>query len=313
MKAAVVGSFVVDLMARTAHLPRPGETVRGTVFSMGPGGKGSNQAIAAKRLGCDLMFSTKVGKDSFANIAMDTFRTNDIELSNVFISQTQPTGCALISVDDTTAQNSIIVVCGACNDYTKAEIDSLLENMEDCQYLLMQLEINMDAVESLAQSAKEKKIKVILNPAPAHELNDELLKGLYLATPNETEASALTGLPCKSPKDCYAIARWFFEHGVNNVIVTLGSTGVYVNDGRQGYLIENYPLKVLDTTGAGDAFSGGLLAALCRGDDLITAAEYANVVSNIAVTRLGTAPAMPTRAAVEVFIQENGTNKARRI
>ena len=313
MRVAVVGSFVVDLMARVSRLPKPGETVRGTIFSSGPGGKGSNQAVAAKRLGCDLLFSTKIGKDAFANIAWEAFRANGLELENIFTSDTEPTGSALIAVDELSGQNYIIVVPGACNSFSAEEIDLLVERLDACEYLLLQLEINLDATAYLVDKVKRKGIKIILNPAPFHKPEEELLRGLYLVTPNETEASSMTGLPCKSSKDCEAIAKRLFEMGVENVVITLGSSGVYVHDGKQGCLIENYPLQVVDTTGAGDAFNGGLLAALSRGEALIAAAEYGNVASNLSVTRMGTTPAMPTKEEVEEFLLENRLKRAQRI
>lgn len=304
-KVAVVGSFVVDLMARTPHLPEPGETVMGSYFRSGPGGKGANQAVAAKRAGCDLVFSTKIGEDSFAAIAMESFQKNEIALDYVFQNPTEPTGAALISVDEVSAQNEIVVVLGACCTFDDTDIHALESMLDGCEYLLLQLEINTDAVIKLVNMAYKKGIRVILNPAPVQALPKEVYQMLYLVTPNEVEAKILTGVPCDDPDGCKKAAQVFFEWGVQNVILTLGKRGAYVNDKSVENFLQNYDISVVDTTGAGDAFNGGLLAGLSQGMRLHEAAVYGNVVSNLAVTKVGTAPAMPTKEEIDVFIQEN--------
>ncbi len=305
-KVAVVGSFVVDLMARADHLPEPGETVMGGYFKAGPGGKGSNQAVAAQRAGCDLTFSTKIGKDAFSRIALESFRQNKMGLEYVFQTNDAPTGAALITVDQNTSQNEIVVVLGACSTFSSEDLAKLDKALDGCEYLLLQLEINTDATMRLVDMAWEKNIKVILNPAPVQEIPDELYKKLYLVTPNEVEARILTGVECDTEKGCSDAARAFFEKGVQNVILTLGKRGVYVTDGKSSAWLENYDVPVLDTTGAGDAFNGGLLAGLSQEMDLWAAAAYGNVVSNLAVTRLGTAPAMPHKEEIDRFIKDNG-------
>lgn len=304
-RSAVIGSFVVDLMARTPHLPEPGETVMGSFFRAGPGGKGANQAAAAKRAGCELVFSTKLGRDDFAGIALESFRRDGISLDYVFQTDRAPTGAALISVDEGSSQNEIVVVLGACATYDDADIARLAAALEGCEYLLLQLEINTDATEKLIRLAAEKGVRVILNPAPVQPLPEELYRRLYLVTPNEVEARILTGVPCDDLAGCNKAAEVFLRRGVERVIITLGSRGVYLNDGTEEALLPNYDVAVLDTTGAGDAFNGGLLAGLSRGLSLHDAALYGNVVANLAVTRLGTAPAMPTAEEIDAFIRQN--------
>jgi ribokinase len=306
MKVAVIGSFAVDLMARTPHFPEPGETVLGSFFKAGPGGKGSNQAIAAKRAGADLIFSTKIGRDDFANIALESFRSNDIALNHVFQAKNVPTGAALISVSELTCQNEIIVVPGACSTYTDEDITGLEAALEGCSYLLLQLEINMDATEKLINLAYGKGIRVILNPAPIHPFSEKLYNELYLITPNEMEAQILTKVSCDTPLGCAKAAEVFFSKGVEKVIITLGNRGIYFNDRVNDYILPNYDVAVMDTTGAGDAFNGGMLAGLSKGLPLDKAVLYGNVVSNLAVTRLGTAPAMPYSHEIEQFIQLYG-------
>ena len=303
-KTAIIGSFVVDLMARTPHLPEPGETVMGSYFKAGPGGKGSNQAVAAKRAGCDLVFSTKLGRDSFAQIAKASFEENGISPEYVFENPESPPGAALISVDEATSQNEIVVVLGACNTYNDQDIALLKEALHGCQYLLLQMEINADATEKLIRLADSMGIKVILNPAPVQPLREELYPMLELVTPNEVEAKILTGVPCDDLEGCKGAAQEFFRMGVKNVIITLGSRGFYYNDQAKEELVPNYKVKAVDTTGAGDAFNGGLLAGLSQGMDLLAAARYGNVIANLAVTKLGTAPAMPSKEEIEAFMKE---------
>lgn len=304
MKIAVVGSFVVDLMARTPHLPEPGETVMGSFFKAGPGGKGANQAVAAKKAGGDVVFSTKLGRDDFARIALDSFQEAGLPLDYVIQTGEAPTGAALISVDEGTAQNEIVVVLGACNTYNQADLEQLEGALEGCGYLLLQMEINPDALVKLVEMANRKGIRVILNPAPVQPLADEVYHSLYMVTPNEVEARILTGIPCDDEEGCSQAAAAFFAKGVEKVIITLGKRGVYLHDGEKERFFENYPVQVLDTTGAGDAFNGGLLAGLGMGMTLEQAASYGNVVANLAVTKLGTAPAMPSRKEIEAFMAE---------
>jgi ribokinase len=305
MKVGIIGSFVVDLMARTPHLPEPGETVKGSFFKMGPGGKGFNQAIAAHRAGSELVFSTKLGKDDFARIALDTLEADRLSAEYVFTSAEAPTGIALISVEEQSFQNEIIVVPGACNTYNAADLAKLEAMLSGCAYLLLQLEINPEALEMAVDLAERRGVRIILNPAPVVPLPEGLYRKLYMVTPNEVEARTLTGVSCEDSEGCARAAALFFDRGVKKVIITLGSRGVYVHDGEREWTFANYPVKVLDTTGAGDAFNGGLLAALGKGMKLEEAAEYGNVTANLSVTRLGTTPSMPREEEIRAFIREH--------
>lgn len=303
-KVAVVGSFVVDLMARAPHLPEPGETVTGSFFKAGPGGKGANQAAAAKRAGADLVFSTKIGKDSFGEIAKQSFTSDNISMDYVFETEDVPTGAALISVDEVTSQNEIIVVPGACSTFTDGNIDQLKQALSGCSYLLLQMEINPDATEKLIRLAADMGISVILNTAPVQALSEELYPLLEMVTPNEVEAKILTGIPCDDKEGCRKAAEVFLQKGVKKVIITIGKRGVYYYDGQTEEIIDNYDVKVVDTTGAGDAFNGGLLAGLSQGMDFLSAARYGNVVSNLAVTKLGTALSMPSKEEIQRFMEK---------
>lgn len=304
-KVAVFGSFVVDLMGRTPHLPVPGETVKGSMFKMGPGGKGFNQGVAAHKAGADVTMVTKLGKDSFANVALDAMKELNMKQDYVFVTEEAETGCALILVDENTSQNEIVVLLGACNTITDDEVDSLTNTLKDSEYLLTQLETNVSATNRVIDIAHKNHTKVILNTAPVQPIEDEVLKKVYLITPNEVEAEILTGIPVDSKENADKAADWFFEKGVENVLITLGGRGVYIATNEKREIIPAYHVEAIDTTGAGDAFNGGLVAALAEGKNLWEAAAFANALAAIAVQRLGTTPAMPTREEIEQFIKEN--------
>lgn len=304
-KVTVFGSFVVDLMGRTPHLPVPGETVKGSMFKMGPGGKGFNQGVAAHKAGADVTMVTKLGKDSFANVALDAMKELNMKQDYVFVTEEAETGCALILVDENTSQNEIVVLLGACNTITDDEVDSLTNILKDSEYLLTQLETNVSATNRVIDIAHKNHTKVILNTAPVQPIEDEVLKKVYLITPNEVEAEILTGIPVDSKENADKAADWFFEKGVENVLITLGGRGVYIATDEKRAIIPAYHVEAIDTTGAGDAFNGGLVAALAEGKNLWEAAAFANALAAIAVQRLGTTPAMPTREEIEQFIKQN--------
>ena len=304
-KVTVFGSFVVDLMGRTPHLPVPGETVKGSMFKMGPGGKGFNQGVAAHKAGADVTMVTKLGKDSFANVALDAMKELNMKQDYVFVTEEAETGCALILVDENTSQNEIVVLLGACNTITDDEVDSLTNILKDSEYLLTQLETNVSATNRVIDIAHKNHTKVILNTAPVQPIEDEVLKKVYLITPNEVEAEILTGIPVDSKENADKAADWFFEKGVENVLITLGGRGVYIATDEKRAIIPAYHVEAIDTTGAGDAFNGGLVAALAEGKNLWEAAGFANALAAVAVQRLGTTPAMPTREEIEQFIKQN--------
>ncbi|VDN46751.1 ribokinase [Petrocella atlantisensis] len=304
-KVMVFGSFVVDLMARTPHLPVAGETVIGSLFKMGPGGKGFNQGVAAHKAGADVTMVTKLGKDLFAEVALDAMKTLEMDTSSLFYSEEIETGSALIMVDEETSENKIVVVLGACSAIGDKEVESISEIIEESGYLLTQLETNISAVEKVIDIAKKNGVKVILNTAPVQPISDVILKKVDIITPNEVEAEILTGICIDSQESASKAADWFFDKGVKNVLITLGSRGVFIASESKQEIIPAYKVKAIDTTGAGDAFNGGLVAALADGKDLWEAARFANALAAIAVQRLGTTPAMPTRKEIEEFISNN--------
>lgn len=304
-KVTVFGSFVVDLMARTPRLPVPGETVKGTYFKQGAGGKGFNQGIAAHKSGGNVVMVTKLGRDSLAQVAERAMDEVHLSRENLFYHEEVGTGTALIMVDETTSQNEIIVVPGACGTITREDILSVEKEILKSQYLLLQLEVNQDANEYVAKFAKENGVKVIINTAPYQPMTDGFLNGAYLVTPNETEAEAMTGIKVTDQESADQAAKVMLAKGVQNVLITLGSKGVYIYSEGKSVIIPAYKVEAVDTTGAGDAFNGGLLTALSEGKTLMEAAKFANAVAALSVQKIGTTPSMPSREHVDAFIQAN--------
>lgn len=304
-KVTVFGSFVVDLMARAPRLPVPGETVLGSFFKQGAGGKGFNQGIAAHKSGGDVTMITKLGRDSLAAVATDAMDSVGLSKDHLFYSETEPTGVALISVDENTSQNEIIIVPGACATISDEDIASVAERIRESAYLLLQLEVNQDANEKVAAMAKAAGVKVIVNTAPYSPVTDEFLSGCYLVTPNEVEAEELTGICVSNLESADKAAKVFKDKGVQNVVITLGSRGVYVNEDGKSEIVPAYKVNAIDTTGAGDAFNGGLLTALSEGKTIGEAARFANALAAISVQRIGTTPSMPTRAEIDKFLEEH--------
>ena len=305
-KVSVFGSFVVDLMGRTPHLPVPGETVKGSFFKQGAGGKGFNQGIAAHKAGGDVAMITKLGRDSLANVALEAMDDVGMPKDYLFYNDEVATGIALILVDENTSQNEIVIVPGACSTITEEDIASVEARIKESGYVLLQLEVNQDANEKVAKLAKENGVKVIINTAPYQPISDEFLNGAYLVTPNEVEAEELTGIPVRDLESADRAAKVFFDKGVQNVLITLGSRGVYINTEGKSLIVPAYKVNAVDTTGAGDAFNGGLLAALAEGKTLPEAARFANALAAISVQRIGTTPSMPTREEIDAFLAERG-------
>lgn len=304
-KVTVFGSFVVDLMARTPHLPVPAETVKGSLFKMGAGGKGFNQCVAAHKAGADVTMVTKMGRDSFANVALDVMKELGMPKDHIFFNETDATGIALILVDEGSSQNEIVIVPGACATITKEDTDSIEELIKESEYVLLQLEVNQDANERVIDCAYRNGTKVILNTAPYSPVPDECLSKVYMVTPNEVEAEEMTGVKVDSLEAAKEAAAVFRRKGVQKVVITLGSRGVFISaDGREE-IVPCFRVDAVDTTGAGDAFNGGFLTALAEGKDEWEAARFASALAAISVTRMGTTPAMPTRAEVDAFLKEH--------
>lgn len=299
----VVGSSNTDMVIRTEHLPAAGETVIGGTFFMNPGGKGANQAVAIARLGGEVAFVCKTGSDLFGREAHELFNREGIDTSYVFSDPTNPSGVALITVD-TRAENCIVVAPGANACLTPDDLLASAEAFDSADIVLLQLEIPMETVEAAALLARAKGKRVVLNPAPASPLSEQLLAAIDLITPNETEAEAIANLKITDERSARAAAEKIVEMGVRNVVITLGAKGALVFDGRRHEMIPACRVRAVDTTAAGDIFNGALVVALSEGRSLTDAARFAAKASAIAVTRIGAQSSAPYRTEVDLFAGE---------
>jgi len=302
-KIVCLGSFVVDLTCRSEHLPLPGETIKTDYFKMGPGGKGANQAVAAKRSGGNIILMTKIGTDILSRLALDHFHAEGFDDKYILVDKTSFTGIALINVDKNTSENSITVAPGACEHISSDDIELFRKEIETGDIFLSQLEVNLDAVEKAIGIAWSAVRTVVLNTAPAFSVSDDLLSKVSIVTPNEIEASMLTNIEVMNKENAKQAAKVFFGKGVNNVVITLGKKGAYVNDGKSEAIVDPVDVKVVDTTGAGDAFTGGLVTALAEEMPLINAVKFATATAALSVTKLGTAPSMPYRAEIDKLVK----------
>ncbi len=297
----VLGSYVADLAFRIDRLPTWGETRMGQSFNLGPGGKGSNQAVAAARAGANVTFISKLGQDAFGDIARSLYRAEGIDTQYIFTSP-NPTGAAAILIDAAKGENAIIVVPGACFELTLAEVDQATDRIAGSTIFVTQLELSLSTVEHGLRLAHTHGVPTILNPAPATTLPDSIYPLCDYLTPNETEAAALTGIPVTDLASAEKAATALLALGVRNVILTLGAEGALI---KNHTLTRHIPAvnsgPVVETTGAGDAFNGGLAAALAEGMDLVEATKFACAVAGISVTRPGTAPSMPYRAEIDAL------------
>jgi ribokinase len=288
----VVGSSNTDMVIRTEHIPAPGETILGGTFFMNPGGKGANQAVAAARLGAHVVFICKTGNDIFGKQALDGFAKEHIDTNFIRRDADNPSGVALITVDKK-GQNSIAVAAGANANLLKQDIEKAIPVIENAAYVLLQLEIPLDIVKYVASIAFAKKVKVILNPAPACELPEGLLEQVSIITPNETEAQMLTGISVIDSKSAEQAARKLAATGIKTVIITRGEAGAFLLHEGEVSDIPVMPVRAVDTTAAGDVFNGALVVALSNGLSMKDAVTFANRAAAISVTRLGAQSSAP--------------------
>jgi ribokinase len=293
----VIGSSNTDMVIKTQKLPAPGETILGGIFLMNPGGKGANQAVAAARLGGKVTFITKRGNDLFGNQAVGLLMREGIETKYVVKDHVLPSGVALITVDSK-GENSIVVAPGSNGNLLIEDIPLPVFETGKFEILLLQLEIPIDTVEYSAVTASEHGIKVILNPAPACTLSDNLLKHVWLITPNETEAEAITGIKITDRASAERASVSIQERGVKNVIITLGEEGAFVKSEGYTGLIPGIKVSPVDTTAAGDVFNGALAVAISEGKELNDAVVFANKAASVSVTRMGAQASAPYRNEV---------------
>jgi ribokinase len=285
------------MVIKSKKLPVPGETILGGTFLMNPGGKGANQAVAAARLGVEVTFVTKIGNDMFGAEAVHIFDNERIDTRYIIKDTKNPSGVALITVDEH-GENSIVVAPGSNASLSAYDIKDEVFETNQSDLFLMQLEIPVETVEFAAQKAVSNGNRVILNPAPARQLSDDLLNCLYLITPNETEAEFLTGIKVHDVVTAEKAASKLRNKGVQNVVITMGASGAYILSGAISKIVPVKPVKAIDTTAAGDVFNGALAVAISEGKDIENAVTFANKATSISVTRMGAQASAPYRKEI---------------
>jgi ribokinase len=295
----VLGVFVADTAYRADRMPRMGETVLGNSFSLGPGGKGSNQAVAAGRLGADVAMISRLGQDDFAEMALNTWKVAGV---TPYVTQSSDdyTGAAYIFIDHATGDNAIIIAPGAAANISAQDLEDNAELIAAADVFVTQLEQPLGAAQRGLELAKAAGVTTILNPAPAVELPAEMLALCDYVTPNETETEIITGLPVTNEAEAAQAAAALHQMGVKTPIITLGEKGAYLHG--HGLIPAFSVGEVVETTGAGDAFNGGFAAALSEGFTPVEAVRIGSATAGISVTRAGTAPAMPSRDEVDALL-----------
>jgi ribokinase len=298
----ILGIFVADLAFRAGRLPAIGETIAGSGFKMGPGGKGSNQSVAAARVGGAVTFISKIGKDAFGDIALATWQREGVK-ARVSRSADEPTGAAFIYVNDQTGENAIIVVPGAAGTITPRDVEDAADAIRGTRVFMTQLEQPVTAARRGLEIARAAGVTTVFNPAPAEAFDEALYRLSDYVTPNESEAAALVGFPVVSVDDAERAGDALLAKGVGAAVVTLGEKGALFHSATKSVLVPAFRAgPVVETAGAGDAFNGGFAVALARGMDPVEAARFGCAVAGISVTRAGTAPSMPTLAEVEALL-----------
>ncbi len=298
------GSLVVDVTGFAPHLPVAGETTKGSTLRFGPGGKGSNQLTAAHRAGSEVKIISRRGDDVLGQIMKKHYDTEGMSEEYIVVDPNGETGSALIEIDESNAQNRIIVILAANEQVTKENVYAAEKDFADCDAVLTQFETTIDAVMVTKELAHKYGKPFILNPAPYIDVPKELFDGVDYVTPNETETEQFTGITVNTIEDCRLAAQKFFEMGVKNVIITLGVRGAYFTDGKTEITVPAIKVKAVETTGAGDAFNGGLSTAIAEGLPMDVALKFATCTSAISVTRLGSSPSMPYRHEILALLEK---------
>lgn len=301
-KIVVVGSSNTDMVIRCDRMPRPGETVLGGEFMMNHGGKGANQAVAAAKLGGDVTFIAKVGNDIFGGQTIEMLKGHGIDTRYVSVSDTEPSGVALINVD-AKGENSISVASGANGVLSPTDIDAAREVINEADVLIAQLETPVETIIHAAKLAKSCGVKVVLNPAPAPTtpLPDELLENVDILIPNTTEAEIISGVAITDATSEFAAVEAISKKGVKTIIITLGSKGALICKDNTYTEVPSFKVKAVDTTAAGDTFCGAFCVALTEGASLEEAVLFGNKAASISVTRPGAQQSTPTRREVDTM------------
>jgi ribokinase len=306
MTIIVFGSINIDLVATAPRLPVAGETLLGHDFFKAPGGKGANQAVASARLGTPTYMVGRVGADSFGAELVNSLQASGVQTDNVFVDETVSSGVAMITVD-MRGENQILVIPGANGRVNQEDVERLSRLLPEATALLLQFEIPMSAVVAAAKAAREAGVTVILDPAPVQsDVPDQLYRLIDIITPNEVEAAQLVGFPVDGEESATKAAAVLRQRGVKNAIVKLGAKGVLCATQEESFFIPSFPVHTVDTTAAGDAFNGGLAAALHEGLSLRQAVVWGAAAGALAAMKLGAQPSLPERLTFDEFLKERG-------
>lgn len=300
-KIVVVGSSNTDMIIKMARLPKPGETIIGGEFSIEAGGKGANQAVSAARAGANVTFIARVGSDMFGKQAIEGFIQDGIDVKYIIQDERAPSGVALIFVDER-GENSIGVASGANAKLSPEDIENTKEIISNSDILLMQLETPIETVKNASMIAASSGVRVILNPAPAQALDEEILKCVSILTPNETEVELLTGVKIDQKKNIEEAADILLSQGIETVLITLGAKGVYVATSELREFVTGFEVEAADTTAAGDVFNGVLAVVLAENKPLVDSARFACAAAALACCKLGAQTSAPTRQEIEEFL-----------
>jgi ribokinase len=290
---SVLGIFVADISFSGPKIPSVGETILGNKYNVGPGGKGCNQAIVIARLGGKVNFISKIGKDSYGELALNTLKKNNINIENIIQDEKLQTGVAGILVDQNSGKNAINVIVGAPSSLKLSEIEKQINLIKSSKIFLTQLEVPKDVTLHCLKTAKENGCITILNPAPASEISKAFYNNIDFFTPNETEAEFYTGIKITNEQEAKQAAEKLLNLGIKKVIITLGEKGLFYTDGKEEIYLKASSVKAIDTTGAGDAFNGGLAFGLSKDKPINECLDLANKVAGISTTKLGAGDAMP--------------------
>ena len=290
---SVLGIFVADISFSGSKIPAVGETILGNKYNVGPGGKGCNQAVAIARLGAKVNFISKIGKDSYGELALETLKKNNINTESIIQDKKLQTGVAGILVDKNSGKNAINVIVGAPSTLKINEINKHTNIIKSSKIFLTQLEVPKDVTLYCLKTAKENGWLTILNPAPASEITKEFYSNIDYFTPNETEAEFYTGIKITNEKEAKQASDKLINLGIKKVIITLGEKGLFYSDGNEEIYLTANSVKAIDTTGAGDAFNGGLAFGLLKEKPIKECLELANKVAGLSTTKLGAGDAMP--------------------
>jgi ribokinase len=301
-KIVVVGSSNTDMIIKVPWLPKPGETILGGRFFTAAGGKGANQAVAAARAGGDVIFLARIGDDMFGQKAKEGFIKDKINVDYVLTDEAEPSGVALILVAPD-GENVIAVAGGANSCLSPSDVEKQSDVISSADILLGQLETPLETIYEAVSIASDKGVKVILNPAPAQKLSDDMLGHISILTPNESEAELLTGIKVDSAEDAAKAADVLMDRGVQIVLLTMGARGAYIATAEFKEMIPGFKVKAVDATAAGDVFNGALAVAIARNKPIREAVSFANAAAALSVTKLGAQPSAPTKDQIDKFLK----------